>query len=133
MFRLEERIMDCWRVVDDIKVIYEEHLDSPEQMSEDEMANILLGLSTLYNRKFDRLFTEFEKVCRHGGIFLDKDLVEVAKQHAKYNEKLDNMFTDVGFPTKEDVKQEHISEPPDEYNNETQEEIDNYFTKNPPE
>jgi len=80
MFRLEERIMDCWRVVDDIKVIYEEHLDSPEQMSEDEMANILLGLSTLYNRKFDRLFTEFEKVCRHGGIFLDKDLVEVAKQ-----------------------------------------------------
>ena len=119
MFRLEERIMDCWQITSDIKLVYEEHLDSDEPMSEDEMSNILIGLEYLYQRKFDRLLTEFEKVCRHGGIFLDKDLVEVAKQHAKYNEKIDDMFTDVELVP----KKVSIDSMLDDYNSETQKDI----------
>ena len=78
---LEDRIMDCWGVTSDIKLTYEEYLDSPESMSEDELSNILIGIESLYNRKFQRLWQTFEEVCDHGGIWLDKDLVESANQH----------------------------------------------------
>ena len=78
---LEDRIMDCWSVTSDIKLTYEEYLDSPEPMSEDELSNILIGIEYLYNRKFQRLWQTFEEVCDHGGIWLDKDLVESANQH----------------------------------------------------
>ena len=73
---LEERIMECWHVTDDLKILYEECLDSPEPMEEDELSNILLGLEALYNRKFARLFQTYEAACKHGGVFLDKDVVD---------------------------------------------------------
>jgi hypothetical protein len=130
--------MDCWSVTSDIKLVYEEYLDSPSEMDEDELSNMLIGIEYIYNRKFDRLFRTFEDVCRHGGIFLEEDLVTVAKQHRDYNKKLENMFDDVEFkghkvefPTKEDIQaasdslKDKFSEPPDEYNNETQEDINN--------
>ncbi len=75
-FKLEDLITECWQVTSDIKVVYEEHLDSPTPMDEDEVANILIGMETLYNRKFERLFREYEAVCNHGGIFLDEDTVK---------------------------------------------------------
>ena len=73
---LEEKIMDCWSVTSDIKLVYEEYLDSPEPMSEDELSNILIGIEHIYNRKFQRLWQAFEKVCDHGGVWLDKEAVD---------------------------------------------------------
>ena len=73
---LEDRIMDCWGITSDIKVAYEEYLDSPEPMGEDELSNILIGIEYLYNRKFQRLWQTFENVCDHGGIWLDKKQVK---------------------------------------------------------
>jgi hypothetical protein len=49
-------------------------------MTEDELSNVLIGLESIYNLKFQRLWQAFEKVCDHGGIWLNKDLVEAAKQ-----------------------------------------------------
>ena len=40
-FDLEDRIMDCWNVTSDIKVVYEEHLDSPKPMDEDMYNKIM--------------------------------------------------------------------------------------------
>ena len=80
-FDLEARIMDCWNVTSDIKVVYEEHLDSPTPMTEDEMANILIGMEYLYNRKFTRLFEEYEAILKHGGVFLDESTVATIKEH----------------------------------------------------
>ena len=77
---LEDRIMDCWSVTSDIKLVYEEYLDSPDQMDEDELSNILIGIEYLYNRKFKRLWKAFEDVCDHGGVWLDEDLVKMSKQ-----------------------------------------------------
>jgi hypothetical protein len=99
---LEERIMECWAVTSDIRLAYEEYLDSPKVMDEDELGNILVGIEYIYNRKFQRLWMAFEDVCEHGGIWLDDDLVTVAKQHKEYAKKLDNKIDD------------HIGEPPDE-------------------
>jgi hypothetical protein len=78
-FDLEEKIMECWNVTSDIKILYEECLDSPEPMNEDELSNILIGLEALYNRKFSRLFHSYEDICKHGGVFLDKGVVDDAR------------------------------------------------------
>ena len=87
-YNLEERIMDCWGVTSDIRLACEDWLDSPEPMDEDELSNILIGIECLYNRKFKRLWMAFEDVCDHGGVWLDGDLVEVAKQHGDYNKEI---------------------------------------------
>ena len=78
-FDLEDRIMECWNITSDIKVVYSEQLDSPDRMSDDELANIMIGLEALYNRKFARLFEAYEEICKHGGVFLDKDVVDDTK------------------------------------------------------
>jgi len=56
-FDLEQEILDCWGVVDDIDTIY--HAE-PLYENTDEMMNALLGLKTLYKLKFERLFSTFE-------------------------------------------------------------------------
>ena len=78
-FNLEDLIMECWQVTSDIKIVYEEHLDAPKPMAEDELANILIGMEYMYQRKFERLFREYEAVCHHCGIFLDKEAVTAIK------------------------------------------------------
>lgn len=54
-FDLEQEIMDCWGVVDDIDIIYHKYGEDS-----DELANVLIGLKTLYQLKFERLFHTFE-------------------------------------------------------------------------
>lgn len=61
---LESRIMDCWSVVDDIKVVNEAVQE--KDLTPDQVANALLGLETLYQLKFERLFSEFERLVKTG-------------------------------------------------------------------
>ncbi len=61
-FDLEQQIMDCWGVVDDIKGLYS--LPDLRRVGEDEMQNYLLGLQTIYQVKFERLFDTFEKYLK---------------------------------------------------------------------
>jgi hypothetical protein len=56
-FELEQAIMNCWHVVDDIKTV----TGHVGRMSQDELMNVLIGLSTLYQLKFEDLFSEFER------------------------------------------------------------------------
>jgi hypothetical protein len=62
-FKLEENIMNCWQVVDDLKAVY--HC---ERLYDDknEMQNVLLGMFTLYQIKFENLFHEYEKSAAEG-------------------------------------------------------------------
>lgn len=62
-FDLEQEIMHCWNIVDDIKLIYTTHLDKRE-LTDDELANILIGLQELYQLKFETLFETFEECLR---------------------------------------------------------------------
>ena len=62
---LEEKIMNCWQVVDDLKTVYRsERL----YKDENEMQNVLLGLFTLYQLKFEELFAIYEKLVKEGKI-----------------------------------------------------------------
>jgi len=93
-FDLEEKIMDCWKVVDDIKFICEEYYDDIEPMNPDKMANLLLGMEEMYKRKFERLWNDFENASNHGGIYLSESEVLMCKQHRDYDRKLNEMIDD---------------------------------------
>jgi hypothetical protein len=62
---LEDKIMDAWHVTDDLDVLFEAVMEDDE-MTKDEIANIVLGLHQLYHRKFDRLFRKYEEMIRLG-------------------------------------------------------------------
>ena len=65
-FEFEQQIMDCWGVTDDIDTLYK--LSDIREMSEDELANALLGLKTVYQMKFELLFDMFEQMIKDGKI-----------------------------------------------------------------
>lgn len=62
-FDLEQDIMNCWSVVDDIKELHRCMLDR-RKMTDDEVSNYLLGIETIYQVKFERLFETFEMLIR---------------------------------------------------------------------
>lgn len=59
-FDLEQKIMECWNVTSDINTLAEGI--SNHDLTNDEITNVLIGLNSLYNLKFDELFNVFEKL-----------------------------------------------------------------------
>lgn len=59
-FDLEQDILNTWRIVDDLNTFY----DKFDTLSEDERMNFLLGITVLYELKFQKTFENFEKVCK---------------------------------------------------------------------
>lgn len=55
-FDLEQNIMQCWNVADDIQL----YLDMHDNMDEDQRMNYLIGLKQMYQMKFERLWDNFE-------------------------------------------------------------------------
>jgi hypothetical protein len=64
-FTLEDRIMECWGVVDDIDMVYS---NEDLYQDEDRMMNVLLGMQELYRLRFERLFQTFEHLVHEGKI-----------------------------------------------------------------
>lgn len=58
-FELEQQILSCWHVTDDIKLVFDAVVNGT--MTNYEIANVLLGLQTVYNLKFEQCFRTFEK------------------------------------------------------------------------
>jgi hypothetical protein len=66
-FDLEQAIMECWNVTDDIDMVTEHFIDSPkwENMDPklaDALMNKYLGIKELYEIRFDRLWNVFLEV-----------------------------------------------------------------------
>ena len=59
-FDLEQNIMKCWNITDDINLVYKNVMES--DMSTDQIANALLGMQTIYEMKFEKLFRQFEQL-----------------------------------------------------------------------
>ena len=55
-FDLEQQIMQCWSMVDDVKLFAEQGAPSNE----------FAALATVYHRKFETLFDTFELMLRTG-------------------------------------------------------------------
>ena len=61
-FDLEQGILKCWNVTDDIDMVYRKVMDNPDELNVDEISNLLLGIKSLYDLKFDELFNTFEQL-----------------------------------------------------------------------
>ena len=57
-FDLEQQFLDLWKITDELELVYQRVMD--RGMTTDEVANVLLGLVSLYNLKFDRCWETFE-------------------------------------------------------------------------
>lgn len=48
---LESAIMKLWQTSDDIELLFKHYLDNPKVMTEDEVANALLGIKSLHDMR----------------------------------------------------------------------------------
>ena len=67
-FDLEQDIMKAWNVVDDIRLLTESMLDGTTPMTEDQISNILIGMEHIYELRFNKLFSTFEKCIKSGDV-----------------------------------------------------------------
>ena len=65
-FDLEQHIMKCWNVTEDIQLLNKNVLE--KDMSVDDISNYLLGLKTIYDAKFAELFDNFGELIENGTI-----------------------------------------------------------------
>ena len=61
-FDLEQQILDCWRMVDDIEIVAERI-----NLGEKEL-KLLKAVAALSNLKFEKLFNTFEELIKEGKI-----------------------------------------------------------------
>jgi len=59
VYDLEQQIMECWHITDDIKILSEEVIEG--DLSKDQITNVLIGLEQLYALRFNKLFRTYEK------------------------------------------------------------------------
>ena len=85
IFDLEQRIIKCWSVVDDLDDLYHYFGDDPffkgmDGKHKDKIRNLLLGMKEMYQIKFQKCFFDFEDVCKeyHSN---RKDLETIAQKH----------------------------------------------------
>ena len=69
IFDLEQQIMNCWHVVDDVDLLACNILDTEKWSNlpakeADELFNILFGIKNVYEQRFQQLWDTFEVVCR---------------------------------------------------------------------
>ena len=58
-FDLEQGILNCWNICEDMKVIAENILEA-KTVDRDKVANMLLGIAELYQLKFEKSLSVFE-------------------------------------------------------------------------
>jgi hypothetical protein len=70
-FDLEQQILDCWKIIDDIKLLDKNVLEGKIEggsLTHDEISNYLLGLETIYNMKFEQMFATFSDLIKQNKI-----------------------------------------------------------------
>ena len=82
---LEQHIMECWQLVDDVKLLYEQVMDKDLHKDQDRLANALLGLYTIYGMKFEQAFNIYEEALKQHYNLTDEvstndDLSKLAEQ-----------------------------------------------------
>ena len=59
-FDLEQNILDCWKITDDVNLLYKNVME--EELDKDKIANVLLGLQAIYSMRFEQLWETFENL-----------------------------------------------------------------------
>ena len=61
-FDHEQALMNTWQIVEDLDMLLEGILE--HDMTQDQIANVVLGMKELYNLKFNKLWDQFERSIR---------------------------------------------------------------------
>lgn len=62
-FDLEQQILNCWNIIDDIKLVNESEMVTHEDLNE-----YMNALTTMYNVKFNKMFDTFSILIEEGKI-----------------------------------------------------------------
>jgi hypothetical protein len=66
-FDLEENLMKCWHVTDDLDMLAEivggTEMNAKDQ---DKLLNIIIGMKEMYNARFSATFEVFEELIKNG-------------------------------------------------------------------
>ena len=81
-FNLEAEIMSVWNTKDDLVAITSRMMDDPDPMTEDEIANVLIGLSELHDIRCKKLFNVFESMVKNN-CFIDVYKNELEPKHSQ--------------------------------------------------
>jgi hypothetical protein len=63
---LEQSIMECWNVCEDLGTVYRQVCDGEREPTIDEITNALMGMQQLYQWKFEQLFFTYEESLKKG-------------------------------------------------------------------
>jgi hypothetical protein len=63
-FDLEQKILDCWNITDDLQLLVEQN-----ELTQEELLELIGSLKSLYELKFKSLFNTFEE-CIKDKVFL---------------------------------------------------------------
>lgn len=69
IFDLEQQLLDCWGVTEDISMVNNWFMDDPQwegmdSKLQDAMMNKFSAIQELYELKFNRVWNTFEEVCK---------------------------------------------------------------------
>ena len=84
MNKLEEVIGNLNNIQDNIDALIYAIGDSPQQYTEDELLNMLMGMSQLHQTWYDKLWVEYENFKREHRAFDEDDIFD---QNYLNNEK----------------------------------------------
>jgi len=114
-FDFEQDIFKCWHIVDDLKQLTE--MVGDRDASTDDIANVLLGLQTLYDDRFEQLIENFESLLNVDGFSTN-----VEKDKYKEMEMVDRIVSAEMFEQyynlKQDIAAQKTIENPEDYQKE---------------
>ena len=84
MNKLEEAMGNLNNIQEDIDAVIYAIGDSPQQYTEDELLNMLMGMSQLHQTWYDKLWVEYENFKREHRAFDEDDIFD---QNYLNNEK----------------------------------------------
>lgn len=69
IFDVEQDIMNCWNMVDDVKdaasyLVDNESFKDLSAENADKIMNLLLGIHSVYQMRFEKLWNNFEAHCK---------------------------------------------------------------------
>lgn len=67
-YKLEELIMQAWSTAEDLDLLLWAMMDRPTPMTEDEQANMIIGITALHNSRMQKLLEAYSAVLRTNNI-----------------------------------------------------------------
>jgi hypothetical protein len=67
-FDLEDAMSALYNMGDDIDAILHSYMDAKVRPTEDDMANMLIGVKALHNARYQRMWQVFEDLVKNGVI-----------------------------------------------------------------